>query len=184
MQTLSSYTLDLVREYGSNLGWMEERKFDWVSLLGSFLKRVVDAKTILVVTDIDREWLNKYITTKLNRSFMERPLLPVISLETVFPKLDNINDGEQYELLEDMLELSFPNGHTIFYIGYGSDKRATLAKRDSNSFMWLIDEKNQNGFYLNSKDEFLDQKFISLVRLLDKSIDAALFMEVDLESLV
>ncbi len=184
MKTLSSLNLDLIREYGSNLGWMEERRFDWVSLLGRFLQRVVDAKTILVATDSDREWLNKYITTTLNRSFLDRPLLPVISLETVFPNLNNVQDNEQFELLEDMLELSFPNGYTFFYVGRGDDKRAALAKRDQNSFMWLLDEKNQNGFYLKEKDEFLDQKFLSLVRLLDKSIDATLFMEVDLESLV
>ena len=83
-----------------------------------------------------------------------------------------------------MLELSFPNGYTFFYIGEGSDNRATLAKRDENSFLWLLDEKNQKGFYLNSHDEFLDQKLISLARLVDKSIDGALFMEVDIESLV
>ena len=184
MKTLSSFTLDLIREYGANLSWMEERRFEWVSLVGNFLKRVVDAKSILVATDVEREWLNRYIITKLNRSFLQRPLLPVISIETIFPRLDSVHDSEEFELLEDMLELSFPNGYTFFYIGRGDDKRATLAKRDSNSFMWLLDEKNQNGFFLSSKDEFLDQKFISLVRLLDKSIDATLFMEVDLESLV
>jgi len=184
MKTLSSYTLEIIREYGSNLSWMEERRFDWVSLLGSFLARIVDAKTVLVATDKERDWLNQYIVTKLNASFLKRPLLPVISLERVLPNIDMVNKSEEFELVEDMLELSFPNGYTFFYIGFGDDKRATLAKRDPNSFMWLLDEKNQNGFYLSSKDEFLDIKLISLVRLLDKSIDGALFMEVDLESLV
>lgn len=184
MNTLSSLTLDLIREYGANLGWMEERRFEWISLVGGFLKRVIEAKTILVVTDKEREWLNRYIITKLNSSFMQRPFLPVISLESVFPNFDSIKESDEFELLEDMLELSFPNGYTFFYVGRGDDKRATLVKRDSNSFMWLLDEKNQNGFFLSSKDEFLDQKILALVRLLDKSIDASLFMEVDLDSLV
>jgi hypothetical protein len=184
METLSSFTLDLIREYGSNLSWMEERRFDWVGVLTPMLKRVVDAKTILVITDKDRSWLNQYIITTLNRSFLERPLLPVLSLETIFPKLDSVKESEHFELLEDMLNLSFPNGYTFFYIGDGSDARANLPKRDENSFMWLLDEKNPNAFYLSSKDEFLDQKLLALVRLLDKSIDASLFMEVDLESLV
>jgi len=184
METLSSFTLDLIREYGANLSWMEERRFDWVGILNPMLKRVVDAKTVLVITDKDRNWLNQYIITTLNRSFLERPLLPVLSLETIFPKLDSVKENEHFELLEDMLNLSFPNGYTFFYIGDGSDSRANLPKRDENSFMWLLDEKNTNAFYLSSKDEFLDQKLLSLVRLLDKSIDAALFMEVDLESLV
>jgi len=184
MQTLSSFTLDLIREYGANLSWMEERRFDWVGVLSPMLKRVVDAKTILVITDKERSWLNNYIITTLNRSFLDRPLLPVLSLETIFPKLDSVRESEHFELLEDMLSLSFPNGYTFFYIGEGSDKRATLPKRDENSFLWLIDEKNPNAFYLSSKDEFLDQKLLALVRLLDKSISSALFCEVDLESLV
>ena len=184
MQSLSSFTLDLIREYGANLSWMEERRFDWIGVLSPMLHRVVDAKTILVITDKDRGWLNNYIITTLNRSFLDRPLLPVLSLETIFPKLDSVRENEHFELLEDMLDLSFPNGYTFFYIGDGRDSRAILPKRDKNSFMWLLDEKSSNGFYLSSKDEFLDQKLLGLVRLLDKSIDAALFQEVDLESLV
>jgi hypothetical protein len=184
MQTLSSFTLDLIRKSSSNLTWMEERKFDWVSILQPVLTRLLNAKILLVVTDSDREWLDQYIITTLNSKSTSRPLLPVTSLSTLFPRLDFAKDKLDYELLEDMLSLSFPNGYTFFYIGRGSDKRATLAKRDSSSFMWLLDEQGQNALYLNSKDENLDQKLIQLVGLFDKSIDAALFMEIDLEVLV
>lgn len=184
METLSSFTLDLIRKNNSNLNWMEERRFDWVTVLLPVLNRIMQAKTLLVVTDKEREWLDRYIITTLNHTSMDRPMLPVISLETIFPKLDFASDKLEYELLEDMLSLSFPNGYTFFYIGRGDDKRATLAKRDTNSFMWLLDEKTQNAFWLNAKDENLDQKFIQLVSLLDKSVDGALFMDIDLEALV
>ena len=184
MQSLSSFTLDLIREPNVCLGWMEEQRYEWITLLANFLLRAVDGKTIVVATDQDREWLASYIVTKLNQSFIERPLLPVVTLINIFPKIDNIRENEEYEILEDMLEFAFPNGYTYLYIGEGRDKRATLPKREKNSFLWLIDEKNPNGFYLSSSDELLDMKLISLVRLLDKSLDAALFMEVDLESLV
>jgi hypothetical protein len=59
METLSSFTLDLIREYGANLSWMEERRFDWVGVLNPMLKRVVDANSILVITDKDRSSLNQ-----------------------------------------------------------------------------------------------------------------------------
>lgn len=184
MQTLSSFTLDKIREQGSCLEWMEEQRFEWVSLVANFLSRAVDGKTIIVATDKEREWLASYIINKLNQSFIERPLLPVVSLMNIFPKLDNIKENEEYEILEDMLEFAFPNGYTYLYIGDGRDKMSTLPKREKNSFLWLIDEKSQNGFYLSSSDKILDIKLLSLVNLLDKSLDAALFAEVDLESLL
>jgi len=184
MQTLSSFTLDLIRKNSTNLTWMEEKKFDWVSILQPVLTRILDAKTLLVVTDSEREWFDKYIITTLNHTIMDRPLLPVISLQSIFPKLDFTKEKLEYELIEDMLSLAFPNGYTFFYTGRGDDKRATLVKRDSNSFMWLLDEQNQNALYLNSKDENLDQKLVQLVGLFDKSIDASLFMEIDLQALL
>ncbi len=184
MKSLSSFTLDLIREPNSCLGWMEEQRFEWVGLVANFLSRCIDGKTIIVATDKEREWLANYILTKLNQSLINRPLLPVVVLLNIFPKIDNLRENQEYELLEDMLDFAFPNGYTYLYIGEGRDKRATLPKREKNSFLWLIDEKNQNGLYLKSSDDLLDIKLISLVYLLDKSLDGALFMEVDLESLV
>ena len=44
--------------------------------------------------------------------------------------------------------------------------------------MWLFDEQAQNSFTLSSSDENLDIKLISLCKIFDKSIDAALFAKV------
>ena len=85
-------------------------------------------------------------------------------------------------VLEDMLSLSFPAGYTFFYIGKGNDPRAQIAKRKDDSFSWLLDERSQNSFYLDSKDENLDIKLIQLITLFDKSIDSILFSEVDVQS--
>jgi len=89
MESLSSFTLDLIREHGSCLDWMEEQRFEWVGLVANFLSRSIDGKTIIVSTDKDREWLASYIIAKLNQSFIERPLLPVVSLINIF----NFNGG-------------------------------------------------------------------------------------------
>ena len=79
-----------------------------------------------------------------------------------------------------MLSLAFPNGYLFFYIGKSLDRYANLAKSDEDSYMWLFDEQAQNSFYLSSSDGALDIKLLSLFRLFDKSIDAALFAKVTL----
>ena len=182
MKDFSSWTLVRIREEGSSMSWMEERRFDWVPLAGSAIDRLVNAQTFLLVTDREREWFARYILSKLNKNDGHRPLLPIVSLGTVFPYIDSLKDEEQMSVLEDMLSLSFPAGYTFFYIGKGNDPRAQIAKRKDNSFAWLLDEKVQNSFYLNSKDENLDIHLIQLISLFDKSIDAILFSEVDVQS--
>jgi hypothetical protein len=182
MQDFSSWTLERIRDEGSSMNWMEERKFDWVPLAASAIDRLINAQTFLLITDRKREWFARYILSRLNRYDGDRPLLPIVSLGTVFPYIDQLKDDEQMSVLEDMLSLSFPAGYTFFYIGTGKDQRSQIAKRKDNSFIWLLDENVQNSFYLDSKDENLDIKLIQLITLFDKSIDATLFSEVDLES--
>jgi len=180
----SSWTLDIIREEGSCLSWMEERKYDWVPLAADAIERLLNAQTFLLITDKKREWFARYILSTLNRFDGARPLLPIVSLGTVFPFIDDIKNEEEMSVLEDMLSLSFPNGYTFFYIGKGIDPRAQIAKRKSDSFTWLIDEKGQNSFYLNSKDEHLDIQLIQLIKMFDKSVDAILFSEVDTQSVL
>jgi len=47
-----------------------------------------------------------------------------------------------------------------------------------------LDEMMQNSFTLRSDDEELDIKLIQLLTLFDKSIDAILFSEVDIQSVL
>ncbi len=180
----STWTLEQIRAKGSSMSWMEERRFDWVPLAAVAIERLVNARTLLVVTDREREWFARYTLSKLNKFDTQRPLLPIISLGTVFPYMDKISDSEQLGILEDMLCLAFPNDYMFFYIGKGSDPRAQIAKSKQDSLMWLFDETAQNSFTLNSKDEELDIKLIQLLTLFDKSIDAILFSEVDIQSVL
>ena len=83
-----------------------------------------------------------------------------------------------------MLSLAFPNDYMFFYVGKGNDPRAQIAKTKHDSLMWLFDDTAQNSFTLNSKDEELDIKLIQLLTLFDKSIDAILFSEVDIQSVL
>ena len=180
MLTFSSWTLEQIRK-GSAMGWMEEKRFEWVPLIASSINKLMEAQTFLLITDHDREWFGEYVLKRLNKASFDRPLLPILSLASIFPHVDSIKDSEQMDLLDDMLSLSFPNGYTYFYIGKGNHPRAKIAKSKDDALKWVFDEKAQNSFYMSSVDEELDVKLIQLIALFDKSIDAILFGEVDSE---
>jgi hypothetical protein len=184
MQEFSSWTLDRIRDEGTSMSWMEERKYDWIPLAANAIDRLINAKTFLLVTDRKREWFSRYILGSLNQYDGSRPLLPIVSLGTVFPHLDSLKDEQEMDVLEDMLSLTYPDGYTYFYIGLGNDPRSQIVKRKNDSFMWLLDEKSQNSFYLDSKNENLDIQLIQLIQLFNKSIDAVLCSEVDMQNAI
>ena len=181
MKDFSSWTLDVIRDGGSAMGWMEERRFHWVPLVASSVDRLINAQTFLIVTDREREWFAKYILSLLNKADFDRPILPIITLDSIFPHVEIIKDQDQLAILDDMLGLLFQQGYSYFYIGKGSDPRAKIAKNKGDSLMWIFDEKLQNSFYMSSKDSQLDTKLIQLIALFDKSIDAVMFSEVDIQ---
>ncbi len=181
MTTFSSWTLEKIRKDGSSFSWMEEKRFEWVPLVATAINRLIKAETFLVITDHDREWFGDYLLKKLNKNSFDRPLLPILSLSSIFPHIDSIKDAEQMALLDDMLSLSFPNGYSYFYIGKGDHPRAKIAKSRDDSLTWLFNERAQNSFYMNGNDENLDIKLIQLITLFDKSVDAIMFSEVDTE---
>ncbi len=181
MQKFLKWTLDHIRKDGSMMSWMEEKRFEWVPLNVSMLKNLMAGHTIVVVTDDEREWFCDYMLRDINRLSKNRPLLPFVSLKSFYPNLKTIKTKEDIELLENMLYQTFSNGFTYFYIGKNSNIKMQIAKRRDDSFIWVMDEQLQNSFFLSSGDENLDIKLIQLYKLLDKSINALLFAEVDLE---
>ncbi len=180
----SVWTLEQIRAKGASMNWMEERRFDWVPIAAAAIERLINTQTMLLITDREREWFARYTLSRLNKINTDRPLLPIMSLGTIFPYIDKVNDNEQLELLDDMLSLAFPNDYFFFYIGKGNDLRSQIAKSKSNSLLWLFDEMMQNSFTFRSDDEELDIKLIQLLMLFDKSIDAILFGEVDIQSVL
>ncbi len=184
MQDFSTFTLQCIREDRSHMSWMEERRFDWTPLVASVITRLIEGHTFLLMTDKERDWFLQYTLNYLNKNSMDRPLLPIFSLKDAFLQMDNFSSKDDLNMVEDMLDLIFPNGFSYFYIGKGDSKYAQIAKSKDDSFMWLMDEKVQNSFYLNSKDEILDIKLIQLMRLFDKSINAILFAEVDIQGVL
>ncbi|MDR3346466.1 MAG: HobA family DNA replication regulator [Campylobacteraceae bacterium] len=181
MQEFLRWTLESIRKDGSAFSWMEERRLEWVPLVVPMLKKMMQGNTFIVVTDDERSWFGEYMIRSINKTAQSRPFIPFVSLHSLFPNLNNLKNKEDFELLEDMLSLTFANGYTYLYVGRSNDARYQIPKQKYDSFIWVLDEHVQNSFYLTSEDEFLDIKLIQLFKLLNRSIDAVLFAEVALE---
>ncbi len=182
MQQFLKWTLEEIRKEGSMMSWMEEKRFEWVPLAASMLKNLLNGHTFIIITDDDRTWFGHYMLKSINSQTKNRPFLPFVSLQTLYPNLQQMKNKDDIELMENLLMQVFPSGYTFFYVGKNSDIRMQFAKRKDDSFMWIMDENIQNSFYLLSDDDNLDIKLIQLFKLLDKSIDAVLFAEVIFEN--
>ena len=96
--------------------------------------------------------------------------------------LGSIQTSQEIELLEDMLDISYPNGYYFWYIGKGNHPYTKLVYRQDNSFLWILDEEVQDSFSLRSADSLLDIKLLQLYKLFDRTLSAVLFGDLDLES--
>ncbi len=182
MQQLLKWTLDTIREEDSCFSWMEEHRYEWAPLVKSAVAQSVEGKTVLIVTDESRKWFGKYILNSVNDLRKNRPLLPFYQLSDCFPNLSGLNSSDELQLLEDMLEISYPNGYYIWYIGKSDHPYTKLAYRSDDSFLWVMDEEIPNAFALRSSDTLLDIKLLQLYKLFDNTLSATLFGELDLES--
>ena len=181
MQQLLKWTLDTIREKESAFSWMEEHRFAWAPLVNNAVSQILEGKTVLVRIDDPRQWFAKYILQNVNDLEKHRPLLPFYPLGGCFPNLHNVKTKEDIQLLEDMLELSYPNGYYIWYIGKGDHPATKIAYRNDDNFLWLMDEEAQNSFHLRGSDPLLDIKLLQLYRLFDETLSAALFGDLDIE---
>jgi hypothetical protein len=182
MQDFAHWSLDAIRTEGASLSWLEELRFEWVSPTASCIYEILNGKTVILITDGKREWFEKYILHTINSDKPDRPLVPIINIESIYPHYDQVNGGEMIDMIDDMIRLSFGNEYIFWYIGRGEDKRADIAKRRDESYLWIFDEDYQNSFKLNSYDSHLDIKLLQLFRLFNQSLSAAMFGEVDVAS--
>ncbi len=182
MQQLLKWTLEAIREEESCFSWMEEYRYEWAPLVKSAVSQVLEGKTVLIITDEPRKWFGKYILSRVNELQKNRPLLPFYQLIDIFPNLQSLTSTQELQLLEDMLDISYPNGYYIWYIGKGDYPCTKQAYRCDDSFLWIMDEEVQNSFSLRSSDPLLDIKLLQLYKLFDMTISEALFGDLDLES--
>lgn len=181
MQQLLTWTLDTIRQEEASFSWMEEYRYEWVPLVKSAVTQTVKGKVGLIITDESHQWFAKYILTSINSLEKKRPLLPFYSLNQLFPQFASLTLVEELQTLEDMLDISYPNGYYIWYIGKGDHPYTKLAYRNDGNFLWVMDEKVENSFMLRSADMLLDTKLIQLFKLFENTLFASIFGELDLE---
>jgi hypothetical protein len=182
MQELLKWTLHAIREEESSFSWMEEYRYEWAPLVKSAVSQSIEGKTALIITDETFDWFGKYILHNINDLKKNRPLLPFYGLSSCFPQLQTIKSTQDLQLLEDMLDISYPNGYYIWYIGKGDHPFTKLAYRNEDSFLWVMDEEVQDSFLVRSSDVLLDINLLQLFKLFDNTLSAALFGDLDLES--
>ena len=182
-QDFAQWSLDAIREEGGSLSWLEEQRFDWTTTSAHAIEQALSGKTIILIVDEKRKWLEKYILSSINSlNIQERPLLPILSIDSIYLYYNSVNNGEMIDVLDDMISLSYKDDYFFWYIGKGDDKRSDIAKRRDNSYFWIFDESFNNSFMLKSYDSHLDIKLLQLFRLFNLSLNAALFGEVDVSS--
>lgn len=181
MKPILNWTLDSIRDEDSSFSWMEECRYDWVPVIESAVRKIIEGQTILLLTDDKRAWYTKYVASKINSLHHERPFLPVYTLKSMFPDLEKVNNTQELDLLDDMLEISYPNGYFIWYIGSADSPYSKFAFRDDENLLWVIDGDVPNSFYLRAGNSSLDIKLIQLFKLFNKTINAGLFGEITLD---
>lgn len=172
------FLLDEIRQGGKQYSWMEERRLEFGPLIISKIPSILEGKSVLICVDDERLWFENYILSQINAK-PSRPFLPFYSLKGLFKK--PCESDSDIALLNDLLELSFPNGYFFFYIGRADKRAARLPCESDDSLLWLLDEQLHDSFYLSSHDKELDFKLISLYKLLDTSLDGLLFSQFELE---
>jgi len=178
----AQWSLDTIREEDGELSWLEELRFDWTTTTAQALEQILQGRTVVLIVDEERKWFEQYVLSKINASLHERPLLPMVSIDSLYLNYNGVSSGEMIDIVDDMLSLSYKDDYFFWYIGKGEDKRADIAKRRDTSYFWIFDEDFHNAFTLKSYDKHLDIKLIQLFKLFDKSLNASMFGEVDVSS--
>jgi len=179
----AQWSLDAIREEDGSLSWLEETRFDWTTTTARALEQILAGKTIILITDEKRKWLETYILSSINSDgIMERPLLPIVSIDSIYAHYNSVSGGEMIDIVDDMISLSYKDDYFFWYIGKGDDKRSDIVKRRDSSYFWIFDEEFNNAFSMKSYDPVLDIKLLQLYRLFNLSLNAALFGEVDASS--
>lgn len=160
------------------MGWLEERRFDWVPVTMAALSHLMGGTPFIIITDNERQWFAKYLVTMLNCAERNRPHLPIFNAFDITPGLEQASRADNIDLIDNMLSLAFNDRYILWYIGRSDNVLAKLPKKLSDSFLWVIDEDIQNSFAMRSRDQLLDIKLMHMARLLDKTIDAAMFGKV------
>ena len=174
---LNRFIIDLIRK--KNYKWLEERRLDFVPLLSVFLQQILDGKSVLIITDEKRKWYANYLINKINNfSELKPQFFPIYILENIVPQVNIAKHPEDFDMIEDMLNVSF--GEYIFWYIGKETPLLKFSRRRPDSFFWIMDNDLSKNFYLKSTDVYLDNKLLHLADIVNESINAVVFGEVEI----
>ena len=111
MSDFIKWTLEAIREEGSLMSWMEERRTEWTPLLASKLKFLLEGRAFILITDSERGWFEEYFLKNINKPTNARPVLPFFSLKALYPSFENIGSKEEiFKRLKTKLDQDFQKG--------------------------------------------------------------------------
>ena len=181
MQDLSSWTLQALRYDASHPTWLEERKFEWIPLIKRALQKIFNGESIILITDRDRECFMNYLISSIIKT-NNRPYVPIISIQTLFPQLDKTHKDEtEISLINDYLDNVFSQKYFFWYVGHNDTTRAKLALSHEDGFLWIFDTRLQNSFTLQSTDSLVDIHLMQMYRIFNLTLEAAMFGRVSLD---
>lgn len=163
------------------MNWIEEMRFEWSAATLQAIRNILESKTIILVTDGERKWFETYVLSSINKTSNERPIIPIVSIDSLYPSFDRVSGGEMIDVVDDMLDITYKGDYIFWYVGRGDDKRADITKRNEESYLWIMDEVFINALTLKSYDKKLDIKLLQLFELFNASLSATLFGEVDID---
>jgi hypothetical protein len=174
---LNRFIIDLIRK--KSIKWMEERRLDFVPLLSVFISHIIEGKSVLIITDDEREWYSEYLVNKINNFNEFKPsFIPVFDLKKIVPQIKIARHPEQFDMIEDMLNIAYEE-YIFWYIGKETNL-LKFARRKEDSFFWIMDTDLSKNFYLKSIDENLDKKLLDLAYIVNESLKAAIFGEIEI----
>lgn len=182
MREFDRWTLEAIRSEGASMSWFEEQRFEWIPQIVNAMNQILLGKTIVLVSDGERNWFAHYIIESINKKIQERPMIPIVRLDALYHGNTPLN-GDGMSTLSDMLEVAFKGDYFFWYIGKGGDEwRADFIKRTDNALIWIMDEHYLNALVLRSYDPMIDIRLLQLYRLFDRTLAAVLFGEIDVHA--
>ncbi len=73
MTDFIKWSLEAIRDEGSLMSWMEERRVEWAPLLASRVKYLFEGVTFIGISDEERDWFESYFLRNINRRDNARP---------------------------------------------------------------------------------------------------------------
>ena len=182
MQSINDWFLETIRadeKRGIMSGWLEEKRYLLLHPMAHTIEHLINGGSLIVLTDSRRAWFGDYITTHINQPHNGRPFFPIMQIKHLHCLIDSSSTegGMQgFKLIYSMLDMMSAD-YRFWYIGTKNARSSFATSHDKDGWHWILDDEH----FLSSTDEKLDYKLLSLFKLFDRAILAAMLNQISLD---